>query len=134
PGAGRLPSYVQRGMATAAWAAAGLLAVGFSVLVVALLRGITQILDLHEALGAGVLGLITVVLAQVAYLPTAAVWVVTWLSGIGFQAGAETHFSPFDVVTAPLPNIPLLGALPDPSHPGLGWAIVVPLVIGVLAG
>lgn len=70
-------------------------------------------------------------LFQLAYLPTFILWALAYIIGAGFAVGAGTHFSAFGVTSAPLPAVPILGALPQPGT-GTPWIIalvVVPLLI-----
>ena len=75
-------------------------------------------------------------LAQLAILPNLLVWAVSWLCGAGFVIGPDTIVSPAEVVLGPLPNIPLLGALPQSSAPHSFGVVFVILVVacGVVSG
>lgn len=131
---GATPGYVRAGVRGAGWATAALLTLATAVVVVALVRGIVKILDLHEALEPGVLGTVALVLLQLLYLPTAVVWGLAWLTGPGFAVGTGTLVSPAEVITAPMPALPMLGALPEPGSPGLGWVVIVPVLVGAVLG
>lgn len=130
----RTPSPVRSGIRGAGLTVGGLLTVATVLLGIALVRGIVTILELHDVLGPGRLGAVILVLAQLAYLPTLVVWAVAWLAGPGFAVGAGTTFTPAEVVTAPLPAIPLLGVLPQPSDPSTPWVIWLPVLAGALIG
>jgi hypothetical protein len=75
-------------------------------------------------------------ITQLVVLPNLVVWAASWLTGAGFQIGVDTVVSPHEVVLGPLPNLPLLGALPQSaapqSFPLLFAAFLV--VCGVLGG
>ncbi|MGW7246130.1 cell division protein PerM [Streptomyces decoyicus] len=77
----------------------------------------------------------TVLLLCLFLLPNAAVWGAAYGLGPGFTVGAGSTVGPLGTVTPPvLPQLPLLGGLPDagPGNP-LTWAVVVvPVVAGVL--
>ncbi|MDO5723253.1 MAG: DUF6350 family protein [Flaviflexus sp.] len=62
---------------------------------------------------------------QLCYLPTMVIWAGAYLLGAGFSIGSGTSFSALGVESAPLPAVPLLGALPQP-HVSVPW--VIPLV------
>ncbi len=93
----------------------------------------TDIVSLFESLHAGVLGVVVLSVAQLAYLPNVVLWAVSWLSGVGFAFGTGSSVSPIGTQTGPLPALPILGALP----PGqLAWGfvgLVVPLFAAAVA-
>lgn len=108
-----------------AWTSLGLLAVS-------VLRNWDRIRDVQAALqpeGVGVLGLVVL---QALLLPTATVWAGAWLAGPGFGVGTGTLVNPFETELAPVPALPLLGALPH-AGPGPVIAWFAPLLV-VLAG
>lgn len=129
-----LPDAVRAGV-RAAWIALGaLLGLAVLTLAIALVQGIVTVLDLQEALAPGRMGTIALVLGQLAYVPTMVVWALAWLAGPGFAVGQGTLFSPSEVVSAPLPAVPALGVLPEPGQPGLGWVVLVPVLVGAGVG
>jgi len=77
----------------------------------------------------------TVLLLCLVLLPNAAVWGAAYGLGPGFTVGAGSTVGPLGTSAHPaLPQLPLLGGLPDagPGNP-LTWAVVVvPLVAGAL--
>ncbi len=109
---------------------------GTAVLVLAVIMGWSRIVQIHGYYLTGVVGSVGLVLFQIAYLPVGLVWALAWLMGAGFAVGAGTQFSVLGVESAPLPAIPLLGALPQVSD-GLPWVLgvvaAVFLVLGVIA-
>ncbi|WP_182354143.1 DUF6350 family protein [Flaviflexus huanghaiensis] len=72
-------------------------------------------------------------LFQIAYLPTVVLWSLAYLIGAGFAVGTGTIFSAFGVTAAPLPAIPILGALPQPGS-GAAWVVVIVVAILILRG
>ncbi|MEE6288135.1 DUF6350 family protein [Georgenia sp. MJ173] len=130
----RLPDLVASGVRAGIGAVVALLIVATVLTVTALVQGVVTVLELHEALEVGRLGTVALVLGQLAYLPTAIVWVLAWLVGPGFAVGAGTVFSPTEVVAGPLPAVPMLGALPAPGSPDLGWWILVGIAVGAGLG
>src|SRR5690625_1103358 len=54
--------------------------------------------------------------------------------GAGFSLGAGALYSPAEVVSAPLPALPVLGALPNPESPPLPALGYVYLVAGAFMG
>src|SRR5690606_14477786 len=92
--------------------------------------------DVIEGLGLDTLGGVLFAFAQLALVPNLVLWAMAWLAGPGFAVGAGTVFSPDQVVSGPLPAVPLLGALPPPGSEGglLRWVPVVVVLVGALAG
>lgn len=66
---------------------------------------------------------------QLCYLPTMVLWALAYIVGAGFSLGAGTSFSAINVASAPLPAVPLLGALPQP-HVSVPW--VIPLIVIII--
>lgn len=66
---------------------------------------------------------------QLCYLPTLLMWAVAYLLGAGFAIGAGTSFSVLGVTSAPLPAVPLFGAMPQP-HVSLPW--LLPLIVAIV--
>lgn len=75
---------------------------------------------------------VVIVAAQVLFAPTAVVWALAWLAGPGFWVGVDTLHAPGWAPTAPIPAIPLLGALPA-TAPG-NWVAWFLVGAGVLVG
>ncbi|WP_344553920.1 cell division protein PerM, partial [Pseudokineococcus marinus] len=104
-------------------------------LVVSLVAGAPQVLDLHRALDAGVVGGAVLVLGQLLLLPTALVWALSWTAGPGFAVGAGTSVTPGGTDLGLLPALPLLGGLPQQGTGG-GWlwvVVVLPVAAGAVA-
>jgi hypothetical protein len=132
----RLPAPVRSG------AAAGVVAVGL-VIACASLVAVGWIINGRAAIGAIVAGLgldaiggIALGLAQLAILPNLVVWIAAGLAGPGFVVGQGSQYSPTEVVGAPLPALPIMGALPSrvdvASAPELVPLLIV--LIGAVAG
>ena len=91
--------------------------------------------SLNEALGAGAVGSILLLLVQIAYVPNAVIWAVCFTLGPGFAFGAGTVVAPTGAALGPLPMFPLLAAMPSGAHPSVpGWVSVAMLVVPYLAG
>ena len=116
-----------------------------AVMVVAMLVGVASVItgawvlagraaadDVVVGLGVDAFGGVILAVAQLSVLPNLVLWVVGWLAGPGFAVGAGTVYAPSEVVSAPLPALPLLGALPPAGTEG-GPLVLVPIVV-VLAG
>jgi hypothetical protein len=90
---------------------------------------------LNDSLGAGAVGTVLLLLAQLAYLPNAVGWAVCFTLGPGFAFGTGTVVAPTGAALGPLPAFPLLAALPAGAHASMpGWASVAVLAVPYLAG
>ncbi len=118
----------------ASLAAVGLVGVG------ALLTGLSifvhwnRIISLYQGLHAGAVGDLAVTLLQLALLPNLIIFGLAWGTGAGFSLGTGTLISPAATNAGALPTLPILGAVP--AEPGVwGYAVLVlPVVVGALAG
>lgn len=132
----RMPVWAQASMRPALWGAVAALAAG--VLSVLLIVGLnaSRIAMLYRELQPGIVGGAAVTLAQLAYLPTFAVWALAWMAGPGFGIGTGSSVTWAVSTPGLLPLVPVFGALPDPG-PLPTWsmaAILVPLSVGALIG
>lgn len=133
-----LPTRAAEVVRLAAGSVAGLLGLGALAVASALVVGYVDIVTLSQGLQLDWLGMLALLLLNLALLPVACVWAVAWLTGTGFAVGAVTSVSPFETLLGPLPAFPLFGALPQ----GWGWAgglapalvVLVAVGVGALAG
>lgn len=134
--AARLPQVLRDGARGAATAAAVVALLSGLVTLLWVMIGWSTVGDVLSDLRLDAASTISLGVAQLALLPNLAVFAGTWLAGPGFAVGSGTHFGPDLVTSAPLPAIPLLGALPAPSAGGgLGlWAPVLVGLAGVVGG
>lgn len=100
---------------------------------VALVAGWSQIRAIHGYYLTGIAGTIGLILIQLAYAPTYVVWGLAWLMGPGFKVGEASRFSSLGVDAAPLPAIPVLGALPSPSF-SAPWILAVVVLFSAALG
>lgn len=96
----------------------------------------TTVTDVVRGLALDSASGVSLAIAELALVPNLVVWALAWLAGPGFTVGAGTHFGLDAVTSAPLPALPLLGALPGPTTgAGLGvWAPVLMAGAGVMGG
>lgn len=92
-----------------------------------------QIVGLYEGLQAGFGGGAVVTLAELAYLPSIVMWVVSWLSGAGFAMGRGSWVSPAGADIGPLPSLPVFGLVPEGQVVGGYLWLVVPVLATILA-
>ncbi len=89
--------------------------------------------QIGDELGAGPVGVAAFAVAQLAYLPTLAVWMGSWLTGLGFSVGEGSLYAPSEVVAEPLPLVPAFGALPHAAGGALVWVPIVLVAVGIVA-
>ncbi|MEN0130636.1 MAG: DUF6350 family protein, partial [Brevundimonas sp.] len=136
PAWSKVPHAVRVGATGAALAVAILVAVAAVVSALWVVAGLASIGDVVNGLGLGPIGGTVLAFGELAFAPDLVVWAMAWLAGPGFAVGSGTHFAPHEVVAAPMPAIPLLGALPSNTLPGL-WSFATPvllILIGAAAG
>lgn len=130
-GWGEAPGLIVRG---AAVVLAGLIGLGALMLAIALIVRGGEVIALFEAAHVDVLGASVVTLAQLAYLPTLAIWGAAFVAGPGFAVGTGTAVSPAATQLGVTPGIPILGALPESTTPWLLLIALLPVGLGALAG
>jgi hypothetical protein len=118
---------------------AGALAV--VVAVGALLAGASLAIHLREfravegTLDPGAVGAVLLLLAQLAYVPNAIVWAISFTLGPGFAFGTGTVIAPTGSALGQLPAFPMLAALPSGVHSGVPPVLsVAVLAVPYLAG
>lgn len=91
--------------------------------------------SLSREVGAGTVGSGLLLLAELAYVPNAVGWAVSFTLGPGFAFGAGTVVAPTGVALGPLPMFPLLAAVPAGAHEVVpGWVSATVLATPYLAG
>jgi len=97
---------------------------------------IGQYATLSRSLEPGAIGSVLLLVTQVAYVPNAIVWAISFTLGPGFAFGTGTTVAPTGAALGQLPAFPLLAALPQGIHSGgLSIAVLVlPYVAGCVAG
>lgn len=137
----RLDALVQPETLRRAWgpARSGLLAVmGLGLLLVLLAVALSwgSVSSLHREAGAGLLGGVLLVAAQVAALPNLALWALSFLAGPGFSVVDGAHTSLTGSTGGLMPLVPVLGAVPEPG--AAPWVVrllvLVPVVVGGYIG
>lgn len=112
----------------------GLIGLGALLFAVSLLLRGGEVIALFEAAHVDALGATVVTLAQLAYLPTLAIWGMSFVAGPGFAVGADTAVSPAGTQLGVVPGVPVLGALPESTTPWLLLLALLPIAVGALAG
>jgi hypothetical protein len=114
-------------------AAGGLLAFGSLALHLAQYRAV------YGTLAPGTVGSGLLLLAQLAYVPNAVVWAISFTLGPGVAFGTSTVIAPTGSALGPIPAFPMLAALPPGVHaavpPALSVTVLaVPYLAGVFGG
>ncbi|MBR6459733.1 MAG: hypothetical protein IKS49_06185 [Actinomycetaceae bacterium] len=124
--------YVERGWKFARPMLLGALICASVVFLVALIVSFKRVGAIYEAYSAHWAGNIGITFVQLLYLPIVVVWALSFISGAPIQVGEGTGFSPFYTSAAPLPGIPVFGALPSASIP-LYFLPIVLVVVGAVS-
>lgn len=111
---------------------AGVVAIASVVLAALVVVGYATMVSLYESLHTGILGGVVITAAQMAFVPVAVVWMVSWIIGPGFALGSGAVVSPFAVTVGAVPAIPLVGIIPDSAAVG-GWVTLIPGLIALIA-
>jgi hypothetical protein len=111
---------------------AGVVAIAGATLAVLVLTGYATMVSLYESLHTGILGGFVLTAAQMAFIPVAVVWMVSWIVGPGFAIGSGAVLSPFATTVGAVPAIPLLGIIPESTVVG-GWVTIIPGLIALIA-
>lgn len=137
--AGLLPDRLRSLTVGTAAALAALTAAGSLLAGASLAAHLAEFRDVNASLGAGAVGALLLLLAQLAYVPNAIAWAISFTLGPGFSFGAGTVVAPTGSALGQLPAFPLLAALPHGVHsavpPLLSVAVLaVPYLAGALGG
>ncbi len=111
---------------------AALVVIASAALLTLLFLGFSMEISLYESLHAGILGGIVITVAQLALIPIALTWTISWIVGPGFTLGTGAIVSPFATTVGAVPAIPLLGAIPETSTIG-EWVTVLPAILAFIA-
>ena len=111
---------------------AGLVAIASFALLALLFLGFSTEISLYESLHTGVLGGLVITVAQLALIPVALAWTISWIAGPGFILGTGAVVSPFAITVGAVPAIPLLGAIPETNTIG-EWVTVLPAILAFIA-
>lgn len=109
---------------------------GAAVVAVALIVNSPRVVTLHQGIGADGWGGVSLILLQLAWLPTVSIWGTSWTLGAGFGVGTGTYVSPLGTHLGVVPAIPMLGALPGngPLSPAQCAWFAVPVAAAITGG
>ncbi|QFG27009.1 hypothetical protein F7P10_12725 [Actinomadura sp. WMMB 499] len=113
-----------------------LLASGAVLVAVSLALHLEDAEHLYDMLGPGVVGGVLLLLVELAFLPNAVIWGMSYAIGPGFSVGAGTTVSPTGVYLDVVPAFPPLAALPEPGPAPAAslLALAAPFVAGAVGG
>lgn len=115
-------------------AVVGLFGAGAVLVTASLVRHFPEVAGTLSDLDPGVVGAAGVTLIDALSLPNLAIWAMAVIVGPGFLLGSTGDLSAFGGSVESLPALPVLAAIPTTVP---GWApvlLVVPVLLGVLAG
>lgn len=90
--------------------------------------------DVIAGLGLDIFSGALLAVAQLTVAPNFVLWGLAWIAGPGFAVGEGTRYAPTEVVSGPLPALPMLGALPTDGGPGMRWVPLLVVAAGAVAG
>jgi len=133
--AGLLPDRLRSLTVGTAGALAGLTAAGGLLAGVSLAARLGEFRQVNGILAPGAVGAVLLLLAQLAYVPNAVVWAVSFTLGPGFAFGTGTVIAPTGSALGQIPAFPMLAALPQGVHSGVPPSLsVTVLALPYLAG
>jgi len=137
--AGLLPDRVRSLTVGTAGALAVLVAAGALLAGGSLILHLGQFRAVYGTLAPGAVGTGLLLLAQLAYVPNAVIWAISFTLGPGFAFGTSTVIAPTGSALGPIPAFPMLAALPPGVHaaapPALSVIVLaVPYLAGVFGG
>ena len=122
---------IDTGLRVAGATLAGLAAIASTAIVVLIFLGFSTEIALYEALHSGIIGGLVITVAQLALIPVALVWMMSWIAGPGFTLGIGAIVSPFANTVGAVPAIPLLGAIPESSNSS-EWVTALPAILAFI--
>ena len=137
--AGLLPDRIRSLTVGVAGTLAVLAAAGGLLAGVSLAAHFGEFRAVNQTLAPGAIGALLLFLAQLAYVPNAVIWAVSFTLGPGFAFGSGTVIAPTGSAVGALPLLPMLAALPPGVHavapPAASLAVlVVPYLAGAFGG
>jgi hypothetical protein len=129
---GSLPHAVRSGMRLGAATVGAQVALAAAFGAAWTVAGRHAIAEIATGLAPDAVGGVTLAALETLFTPTLVAWYMAWDVGVGFSVGLA-HFAPGQLVVAPLPQIPLLGALPTAAGGLLSWvpAVVIAVVVAI---
>lgn len=130
----RVPGLLRTAAVAGTIATGALVALAAALTATWVVQGRAAAGDVVDALGLDLFGGALLAAGQAALAPNLVLWATAWWAGPGFAVGEGTRFAPAEVVSGPMPALPLLGALPTGAGGWLAWAPLAVVACGALAG
>ncbi|WP_286959997.1 DUF6350 family protein [Arsenicicoccus sp. UBA7492] len=131
---GLVPVAVRRALGEGLRGVGLLLLAGLVPVVLGFVTHLGRVRDLTSSLDAGAVGNVLLAVVQLAWLPDAAAWGLSWLAGPGFSLGLGSTYTWSQAQSGLLPMVPFLGSLPD--NGALPWwarlAGLLPVIVGAV--
>lgn len=128
-----LPDWVRAGLRRGAGAMGIMVMLAAVAGVVWAVAGRHAISEAATALELDVVSAGVLAIAQLSYVPTLIIWMLSWLSGQGFAVGDGTAYAPDALNVDALPMLPVLGALPSAAGGLLVWAPILLIAAAIAA-
>lgn len=125
---------VRAGFASASAIVVTVIGLGAAAVALTFFTHFDTVVALSEGASPTVLGVIVMFLAQLAALPNVILWGSAWMMGVPVQFGDGTSISVFGTTVGPLPQIPMLGAIPASNEPWFLALLIVTAVAVVVLG
>jgi hypothetical protein len=116
--AGLLPARLRSVIIGTAGALAVLACAGAALAGASLGTHLGEFRSVDAVLAPGAVGAVLLLLAQLAYVPNAIVWAISFMLGPGFAFGTGTVVAPTGSALGALPAFPMLASMPQGLHSG----------------
>ncbi len=126
-----LPKVIVDGLRPGALAAMFLVFAGATATTAALVIHFTEVRSVATLMAPSMIDGLFLALLGVGYLPTAALWGMSYLIGPGFAIGSSAAISASSATPGRLPAFPLLAMLPSEPLPHAKLIIIVPIIAGI---
>ena len=130
------PAWARDAVRPATHALAGMSILALLTVALAVVVHWSTVSQIAESVAPGAMGSLILILIQLAYVPTLALWALSFVAGPGFQVATEGSITLAGSHPGLLPMVPVLGAIPvDAIYPPVAWvAVLLPVGVGVLMG
>ena len=127
----RLPSDVVRGMRIGACAAVAIYTISALMLTALLVYNWSELTSVTQVMTKGGIDSLYLTCLMIGYLPTAAMWVASFIVGPGVWLGGQGVVSIFSSQPGALPAFPLLSILPTSTYSWTPALLAIPCAVGV---
>lgn len=93
-----------------------------------------EVANSYQELGAGIFGGLGLTLLHLGLAPNMVLWALAYSTGSGFTLGTDAPVTPFTTELGGIPEVPVLGAVPQEAYTYAPAVLVLPVFAGVIAG